>query len=433
MILVLVVTAAAGAFSVTRATTKQYDSSARLFVDIHAAAGVQEALQGVQLSGNLLQSYVEIVESRSTAERILERLDLPETAADLQERLRAELVPNTLLVSVTARAPDPLRARLLADTAAEVFREVIEDLERDKETPVVARIVDSATTPESPVTPQPVRNLGAGVALGLLLGAVVVLLLEALDRSVRSSEETARLLGVPNLAVVPHRRNANVLRTESTGDPGAEAYRTLRTSVRFVQLDQPLRSMLFTSASVREGKTTTVANVAAALAQGGQRVVAVDGDLRRPALGKLFGVDQSVGVTSVTTGQSELDDSLRWVSEFLAVLPAGPIAPNPSEIASSAALADLLTELEGRFDVVVVDAPPVLPVTDAVAMSTQVDGVVLVVRGGRTNVTSAAEARGRLDTVGANLLGFVLNDVRRARLSYGRTYSHPYTARRTTT
>jgi non-specific protein-tyrosine kinase len=191
--------------------------------------------------------------------------------------------------------------------------------------------------------------------------------------------------------------------------PAAEAYRALRTAIHFIDPDHPLQTILITSGGPDEGKSLTATQFALALAMGGERVVLVDADLRRGGLAEVFGLPSGAGVTSVVTGAAPLSDVLMEWGDLLLILGTGPLPPNPAEILSSQAMATMLEELRSVADVIVVDAPPVLPVTDAVAVSPQVDGVLVIARDAQTSRHSLVEARRRLDAVGANVVGCVLN------------------------
>jgi len=401
-----------GALAQILTSTKLYRSSARLFINIPAAQSTQEALQGVQLSSQLIQSYADIVTSRSAAEQVKQRLGLSESAGQIASMLSATPQPNTLIIAVSATDKDPVRAQSIAQAAAVVLNDAVRSLEHDR-TPtsaVEASIIDSATLPGAPVSPRPTRDLLLGLVLGLVAGVGLSLILEGLDRSVKTTNEVERLVGAPPLAVVPKIRGERPLFGEDGAQtPAAESYRALRTSLRFLDLDAPLRSLVVTSPSADEGKSTTAANLALALAQAGERVILVDADLRQAGLSELLGVESAVGLTSVLTGEVALDVALQQYRPTMQVLPAGALPPNPSELLGSQRMSALVDDLVSRCDIVIFDAPPALPVTDAVVLSTQVDGTTLVVNYGRTTRNHAAEAARRISTVDAELVGFILN------------------------
>ncbi len=401
--------------AVTRRSTPFYASSARLFVNIPSATSRSEAESGLRLTSQLLRSYAQVATSRSAAQQIVERLTLPEGPDSLRSRISATPEADTLLVTVSAVDADPQRARSIANMAANVLIDTINEFEKGKGADAIqAEVIDDATAAGSPYTPRPRLNLLAGGFLGLVLGLAAGLLLDVMDRSVKAPGQAAELFRAPMLGLVPRRKEVTanpVVTVELPTDPASESYRALRTAVRFINPDEPLRTILVTSPTPNDGKTTTAVNLAVAMAQSGERVVLVDADLRRAQLGGLLGIESAVGVTSVVTHLVAPTDALQNWRDILGFMPSGPLPPNPSEILGSQTMAQLINALRNLADVVIFDAPPVLPVTDAVVLSTQVDGVILVARSGRTQRNAAAEAHRRLDTVGANVVGFVLNAV----------------------
>jgi capsular exopolysaccharide synthesis family protein len=403
-----------GGVFATRTTPERYRSSVKMFVNLPAARTTDEALRGVQLTSQLLKSYAQVATSRSSAEKVKRSLALPEPAGQVRENLAAAPEPETLLITLSAVDGDPKRAQDIAHAAAVVFIDTVDDLEAGKAGAIKAQIIDDANRPVTPFAPNPRNNLAIGLVLGLLSGFGLALLLDALDRTVKTPAQGAHLFGAPMLALLPRRRDAGSKQLVTVEDPlsqASEAYRSLRTAVRFLDPDNPLRTLLVTSPSAGEGKTSTAANLAIALAQAGERVVLVDADLRRARVAEMFGLEGAVGLTNVIRRQLPLTDALQGWQDTVAVLASGPLPPNPSEILGSQSMTSVIEELAELADIVIFDAPPVLPVTDAVVLSTQVDGVMIVGRYGRTQRSLAAEAHRRLEGVGAHIVGFVLNGV----------------------
>ncbi|MBM2826779.1 MAG: Non-specific protein-tyrosine kinase [Dehalococcoidia bacterium] len=195
--------------------------------------------------------------------------------------------------------------------------------------------------------------------------------------------------------------------------PAAEAYRQLRTNVQFSSLDHPIKSLLITSTSLEEGKSTTLANLAITFAQTGNSVILVDCDLRRPGLHELFGVSNERGLTSFFINGSSMEIPLVESGiENLRLITSGPLPPNPSELLGSKRMQDLLDELKSKAGYVLLDSPPIIAVTDAAVLAAQVDGVLLVLRAGKTKRETALKAKAVLERVNANLLGVVLNNVK---------------------
>jgi non-specific protein-tyrosine kinase len=225
-------------------------------------------------------------------------------------------------------------------------------------------------------------------------------------------------------------RDRNEARVVSLADPASpisEAYRALRTSVQFLGLDRPLRLIQLTSPRASEGKTTTISNLAVALSRAGQRVVVVCCDLRRPRIHEFFGLDNTVGFTSVLLGEVPLSSAVQPVrrQERLALLASGPTPPNPSELLSSHRTAEVLQALTLQADVVLIDCPPVLPVTDSLVLSAAVDATILVTNSGSTTRKEAQRAVELLRQVDAPLVGSVLNGVT-PETGYGYGYGYGY-------
>jgi Mrp family chromosome partitioning ATPase/capsular polysaccharide biosynthesis protein len=313
------------------------------------------------------------------------------------------------------------------------------------------------------VQPKPVRNAVLGLVLGLVVGIGLAFLWEALDTRVRSAEEIGERLGMSLLARLPEPsrklRSKDVLvMASSPGSVEAEAFRILRTNLDFVRLNNEAKAIMVTSAVPQEGKSTTIANLAIALARGGERVVLVDLDLRRPSVHKFFGLT-GPGVTQVAVGHVSLNDAIERIAitggqpkklyngngngngnghgdgngngrtrveGFLEVLPAGPIPPDPGEFVGTRALAEILGELRERADIVLVDAPPVLHVGDAMTLSTKVDGVIVVTRMNVVRRNMLAELGRQLAHTPAAKLGFVLTAAGQEDGGFGLGYGYSY-------
>jgi capsular exopolysaccharide synthesis family protein len=295
-----------------------------------------------------------------------------------------------------------------------------------------AAVIAPATRPNAPISPKPTRNVLLGLLLGLVLGIAAALLFEHLDDSIKTKDDIER--SVPTLTVlgviplIPGWRNRSLPRvvaaTEPTS-PAAEAYRTLRTSIQFLGLDRSLKVLQVTSPIASEGKSTTLANLAVTLTQAGLRVVVVCCDLRRPRINEFFGLPNEVGFTSVLLGQVPLPNALQGVAGLprLKVLSSGPLPPNPSELLSSRRTTDVLAQLGSQSDIVLVDCPPVLPVTDAAVLATKVDGTLVVASAGSTTYKDLARTVQLLGQVDAPVLGVVLNG---GNTGTGYGYQYPY-------
>ena len=293
-------------------------------------------------------------------------------------------------------------------------------------------VAEPATVPDRPIRPRTRTNVILATIVGALLALGIAFLIEYLDDTVKTPDDVSRVSGLSTLGAIARLKESGGprqlvawLRTKS---PESEAYRTLRTNIQFSSVDNPIRSLLVTSSSPGEGKSTTTANLAVVLAQTGQRVIVVDTDLRRPVLHKVFGIPNNIGLTtSLLAGENvSLEDYLQPTEiDTLSVLTSGPIPPNPSELLGSHRMQHLIEVLTQAADIVIFDSPPVLAVTDAVVLGRQVDGVLMVADAGNTREHALAQAAAELQKTGANVLGVALNrlDTRRGGYYYYYYYS----------
>lgn len=306
------------------------------------------------------------------------------------------------------------------------------------------RVADRPQTPKRPVSPNVPLNIASGLAAGLLLGLAAAIGREQLDRSIRTPSDLEHELGLSVLGLLPvvegdsrssygsRRRRSKVPREEPLGGvpelvvhehPSsgiAEAARAIRTNIMFMSPDRPYRTLLVTSAAPAEGKTTVACCIAIGMAQAGKRVVLLDCDMRRPRVHRVFSRPNDVGLTTALIDAAQLDDIVRTTEvPNLSIVTTGPIPPNPAELLHSEAFAKLLASLQARFDNIVIDSPPIAPVTDAAVLSTKVDGTVLVVRALQTRKDLARRAARSLRDVGGRMVGTVLNAVDFERREYG--------------
>jgi capsular exopolysaccharide synthesis family protein len=315
------------------------------------------------------------------------------------------------------------------------------------------RVVDAAMIPSTPARPAKTRNVVLAFLIGLVGGIGLALMREYLDNTVKTPDDVERLTRLPSLAVVPQFAGSNghvkKLRLLKSSDANghekrielvaqhlpksqmSEAFRALRTSILLSQAEHPPQVILVTSALPREGKTTAAANLAVTLAQLGDRTVLVDADLRKPGIGRLLnlGSGKYAGLSSYLAGVSSLD--LVCIPHpaipNLAAIPTGPLPPNPADLLSSHKLVEAIAELRTKYKFIVIDSPPIMAATDAVILSVQADGVLLVVRSGETPKEAFTRTRDLLNSVKCHILGVVLNAVDASAPDYYYSYRYyPY-------
>jgi capsular exopolysaccharide synthesis family protein len=344
---------------------------------------------------------------------VVDRLELETTPAQLARSVSATVPPNTVLIDIAVTDSNPSQAALLANAIGEQFTETVAELESvDGVSPVKATVVQPAQTPLTPTSPQPARNLALAGILGSVFGLGLALLREILDTRVTTERDVSRVTEATVIGGIAFDRDASrhpLIVQADPHSPRAEAFRTLRTNLQFVDAAEKPRTLVFTSSMPGEGKTTTTANLALTMAASGSTVVVIEGDLRRPRLLDYMGMEGSIGLTNVLIGEVDVQDVLQPFGESLTVLGAGTIPPNPSELLGSQAMAHLLSQLEDRFDYVIIDAPPLLPVTDAAVLAKLADGAIVVVGSKIIKREQLARALQNLENVDAHVLGLVMN------------------------
>ncbi|MBX5332617.1 polysaccharide biosynthesis tyrosine autokinase [Rhodococcus fascians] len=417
IIAVTVVVVILGALGASLLTTPLYESSARMFVSTSGGATVSETYQGNLTSQQLVASYSELATSDALAARVLNVLPLGGmSAAQLASKVKASSTPDTVLFNLTVTDPSPERARDIANAMATELTEQVRELETPAnggDPAAGVKTFQQAEASSTPVSPKTKRNLALGAAVGLLLGIALAVLRDRLDNTIKGRREIEAISGKALVGTIPFDKERKAHPAVDFQDlnqsASAEAFRELRTNLQFLEVDHPPRVIVVTSAIPSEGKTTTAVNLAVALAEAGHHVALVEGDLRRPRVSKYMGLIGSVGMSTVLAGQATVEEVLQPTKyEGLQAMASGPIPPNPSELLGSEASRALLVELRSRFDYVIVDGAPLLPVTDSAVLTTHADGALLVTRYGHTKSNELARAIGNLETIGARVLGVVL-------------------------
>lgn len=394
----------------------QYTARTQLFTSIQSTGSVTELQQGNSFTQARVQSYAEAATTPAVLQPVIDRLGLQETATELKSQIHASADLDTVIISITATNTSPVRAAAIADAVAESLISTVEDLEKPsgaQASPVKLSSITPATAPVSPSTPNTKLNGLLGAFGGLLLGLVACILRSRLDTRIRGEADFKNLSSVPVLGGVvydPDAQKKRLLTQVSSQSPRAESFRQIRTNLRFSNVTTQTKTMLISSSLPSEGKTTSSINIAIATAQAGQRVVLVDADLRRPRIAEYLGLEGKAGLTTALVGAADVEDLLQpWGEDDLYVLTSGQLPPNPSELLESHAMTELLMRLKGIFDVVIIDAPPLIPVTDASVLGQKVDGVILVVGTGKVKKADLEKSLSSLQMVDARLLGVVMN------------------------
>ena len=368
------------------------------------------------LSQKKADVYAAYVSGSKVQDKVAEALGISPGQVSLSGA--SEILTSSVIV--TAVAPSAEEAQALSAEGVRATAEVVlatenESLPQGSSSESIVRLVpvENASLPGAPFTPDYTRNLLLGALAGIMLGYVGAFVRMNLDRKLRSVDEVEELIETPVLAIVPDVKDLDRKVSEgvdrSHRGPAAEAFRQLRTNFRFIDVDNPIRSVVITSANEGEGKSTVATNLARVLASAGQETVLVDADLRRPVVAGIYGVDTQIGLAQVLVGDVTATEALQESGiEHLKVMSAGRVPHNPSELLGSHRMQQLLQELS-RDHLVVLDAPPLLPVTDAALLAAIADGAMVVFAIGQTYKEQARLAKRRLEQTGGRMLGVVLN------------------------
>ncbi|WP_030923450.1 polysaccharide biosynthesis tyrosine autokinase, partial [Streptosporangium amethystogenes] len=433
LLLLSLILAVGAALTVTANTPPKYVATISMLVSGYDKEGsLSTAYQAGMLSAQRVHSYASLLSSRRVVGQIVKDEDI----GRLQENITAEAVPGTVFLRATVTDTDPARASQLANALGARFAELIDQIERPtpRSRPAVKiTIVDQADVPEEPVSPRPLANLAVAVLTALLATMTAIILRDRLDTTIKTSQALQEASGNSTLGVIGYERDARhyplILRNHGRSTR-SEAFRALRTNLQFIGVDRQPKSLVVTSCLPGEGKSSISANLAITLAQAGWRVVLVDGDLRRPSIPRYLGIEGAIGLTDVLIDRARLDEVIQvWGEAGLSVLPSGQIPPNPSELLGSGGMREVLAQLTAAYDMVIIDAPPLLPITDAAAIAALCDGALLVARYGKTRREHMARASELLSSINVRVVGTVLNFVRSGNDAYhGYGYEYEYQA-----
>ncbi len=401
--------------------SKTYEATAQVLVSPNVGLtgggdpGVGDAYSAGLFTQQRAQSYVELATAPLVLGEAAKEVGVADRG-DLEDSVTVEwIAPATSVLKITVVNASPEDAAALANGIADQLTAVVARIERSttgQPAPVKVSTVRLAVPPESPKSPKPLANLVLGLMLGLLIGLPLVLARALLDRSVSDSAGLVEATGEPPLGVIGSSRAGGLLLREHPQSLAAEAFRKLRTAIRFARPEAAATSLVVTGPQAGAGASTVAANLALAMVEAGRRVIVVDGNLADPALSKLFGLADAPGLCEVLAGDAELETALATGGEAgLQVLPAGKLAEGSGSVLAGPPMVGLLERLEAQADVVIIDAPSVLPFAAAAELAAIADAVLVVARYGKTKVEEVQQAWQTLEQVGTTVLGVVVNGV----------------------
>jgi succinoglycan biosynthesis transport protein ExoP len=404
--------------------TPQYGARSQLFVSVSGGGTATEVIQGNTFAEKRVTSYVSLATSPRVLQAVANELGLAGGAGRLAGRVAASSPAQTVLIDITASDPNPAEAARIANSTARQLIQAVRDVEDVSSARL--SVFEEATPASAPSSPRVPLNLTIGLALGLLLGVVIAVARTIFNTRIRSQDDVARVVKAGILGTFSQEASVEKAALITQGDPyspRAESFRQLRTHLHFTNISGGSQSVVVSSSIPGEGKTSTSVNLAIMLAESGTKVLLVDADLRRPRVAHYLGLEGSVGLSGVLSHSVELEDAIQTWGRggALHVLTSGRSAPNPSELLGSPFMEKLLARFEAEYEVVIIDAPPLLPVTDPSVLGAIAGGVLLVVSAdGRTHRGELEQAVQNIEAVKARLLGVVVN--RLAQVAGGHTY-----------
>lgn len=408
---------------------QEYQSSATLTVSTTNSDGGGNAYQASMAANQRVRTYAAMVAQSDVFNRVAADSDGALKVSQLRGSVRAVAQADTSLIRISAMNEDPEVAEQMVSLTSNALTDLVAEVETpagSEQPTAYLYMVGQPSTTDYPVGLKNWELIALGLFIGLVLGLVAAVIREYYDRTLRTVEDAEEVTGAGVLGkIMVAKEVPEPGQQVKTGEPNAEAFRHLRTNLAFVAVDQTPRVLLFTSSVPNEGKSFISLNVAAVLAEAGNKVVLVDADLRAGQANASFGSAAHVGLTNVLAGSVEVDDVLQTLSAGIDLLPAGSPPPNPSELLGSQAMSRVLAALREEYDYVIVDSPPSLPVTDALILAPQVDAVALVARLGLVQTTQLQQSMELLEKTGAQIAGIIVNGMKASK-SEGYGYGYGY-------
>lgn len=388
-----------------------YEAEATIFIGKEAGAIAEISFLDLRIGAQLIEDYKELIKTKTVRHEVLEKTGLSMDPLELLKRVTVRTVQDSRFMAIVIVDRDPNTAAYLANTFAEVLILKAEDVIGAKN----IQIVDAADAPELPVSPNVVKNTALASFMGLMIGILIVAVRILFDTKINTQTDLEELLEVNFLGkllpIKSDQKDLIVLEDSKAYD--AELYKLVRTNLDFLCSDMAYKKILFTSTQPSEGKTTTISNIAVSFALVGKKVLLIDCDLRKPRLHKVFGVSNDSGLTNYLVKDTSVTEVIKQTDiKGLYLMTSGPKPPNPNTLLMSNKLGPFLDEAEETFDIILVDAPPLLPVADSLTLTRVVDGVVMVVASKEAKKVDLINGVKSIDNLKKPLLGVVLTKVK---------------------
>lgn len=417
IISILIIGLSAGIL-VALSTPTRYTASVELFVSPQTAgaASTSELNLARSYAQQATSSYASLIPSSIVLQPVIDDLGLDTTVSSLGSRVEVTTSPASTAMTVSVANGNPGQAARIANAIGDSFTRIVAtQLERPVGTQAsIVRIdtLEAAQVPLTPSAPNVPLIITLGALVGLGIGVLAAAVRSLLDDRIRSVEDVEIATGLPilgGIALDPNASKNPLIIAASAHDHRAEAFRSLRTNVKFLAVGGAPTAFVITSSGPGEGKSTTATNLAIAFADSGAKVALIDADLRLPRIADYLSIEGSIGLTEVLIGRLPASEAMqRWGRGALFVLPSGTVPPNPAELLGSAGFENLLNELKSAFDIVIIDAPPVGLVTDAAVIARRTDGAILVAAAGKTHTARLKDAVTSIESIDARVAGAVV-------------------------
>jgi polysaccharide biosynthesis transport protein len=429
---------AGGAFLITERQTPMYSATVQLFISTPATDGdLGTLIQGSGFSAQRVKSYAQIINGPQTLLPVISQLKLNTSYSLLASRVKASAPLDTVLLNVSVMDESGTRAASIANAIGKQFSITANELEVESSTSsetIKVTMVKTATIPTSPSSPRPLVNIILGILIGLGLGLTIGLIRQVIDSTIKNEDD---LDETPLLAAVGFDKSASkfpLVTQISRYAPRTEAFRHLRTNIQYSQDGKAPRVIAITSAVPNEGKTSSSINLAISLTNAGLRTCFIEADLRKPKTSKYLELDrEGLGLADylkdAQAGKPVIEKYLQsWGEQGLQIMSAGEIPENPAELLEGAGFSNLINTLRERFDYVILDTPPALPVADAAIIASRTDGVIIIIKAGETKINQFKGVCDSIQSVGSRVIGSVINMIPTSRSydNYGYRYGYGY-------
>lgn len=418
LILVFAIAGAGAGFLHSSLTPATFRSTSQMLLTSDLDGSATNIAQSSNYIESIVASYVLLADSDTVLAPVIEDLDLRTTPQALARQVEASSPLNTVVIEIAVTYDDPRLARDIAVAVTEELASTVADVSpstEDGEAAIRLTTMTAPTLPNVQVSPNKMLETALGAGIGVVLGVALALARRFFGVSLNDADDIAASTDQPVLGEIVESRGSAAFATEvltRPRGPQAESLRGLVTNLRFLQVEGGLNSLVITSSSPQEAKTSISVGLAAVLAESGSRVLLVDADLRNPAVADRTNLDGAVGLSDVLTGELDLASAVQEWIEGVEVLVSGPVPPNPGQLLSSAAMGSLLRAAERSYDMVIVDSAPLLAASDAVGLGHASGGVLLLVRRGKTTNTAMEHALSILEAGNTRTLGLVMSRVR---------------------